>query len=162
MPAYLRGSMHWTEPLLSKLRGPVKLVGPTISCEHATVGPAVNKAHVQSYVAATDREGLAVLRRAGSVFSCWGSLEEVILHGEVGASQAIFAAGWSIDSLMLRYQVKSPFRLAGWPTAVAAVKYAEWVRQSDAVKRRIAEGFPLSQEQLVSLSHHPSAQPFAP
>ncbi len=105
MPAYLRGSMHWTEPLLSKLRGDVKLVGPTISCEHATIGPAVNKAHVQTYVVATDREGMAVLRRSGTVFNCWGSLDEVIQHSEVGTSQVIFAAGWSIDSLMLRYQV---------------------------------------------------------
>lgn len=298
MPAYLRGSMHWTEPLLSKLRDDVKLVGPTISCEHATIGPAVNKAHVQTYVVATDREGMAVLRRSGTVFNCWGSLDEVIQHSEVGTSQVIFAAGWSIDSLMLRYQVsggagaawalavkpllrimlcrhlplevpaahlaserclptpacrvwtggipycrphataartlsgteatmalqltrwrpcgprqaqppqetlpslpsreqgggrgvplillhvhkprlinaepwlpavrcttapqvKSPFRQAGWQATVAAVKYSEWARQSDAVMRRIAAGLPLNQDQLASLAQHPSSQPTA-
>lgn len=58
-------------------------------------------------------------------------------------------------------QVKSPFRQAGWPATVAAVKYSEWARQSDAVKRRIAAGLPLNHDQLASLAQHPSTQPTA-
>ena len=134
MPAYLRGSMHWTEPLLSKLRGPVKLVGPTISCERLGNFPNQHNVHVQSYVVATDQDGLAVLRRTGTVFRCWKEMADVVLHGEVGASQAILAAGWSIDSLMLRYQVrqqdqdKHAYSFAICPCAFNAIRLAWFLK----------------------------------
>jgi hypothetical protein len=63
-PAYMRGKMHWTRPFTERLRGDVKLVGPSISC-----GGAYNVAptpHVQSYLVATDSVGLAILRGTAS------------------------------------------------------------------------------------------------
>ena len=33
LPSYWPDALHWTQPFVSRLRGLVKLVGPTISCE---------------------------------------------------------------------------------------------------------------------------------
>lgn len=104
LPTYLRGRLHWTEPLLSKLGATVKLVGATINCGRAYDVPPT--AHVQSYVSATDATGLAVLLATGRVFRCWGHIHETIIESEIGASRAMLAAGYSIDCLMLRYQVR--------------------------------------------------------
>lgn len=105
LPAYLSGAVHWTEPLLSKLNDRVKLVGPTINCGRAyDLPPTV---HVQSYVTATDAAGLEVLLATGTVFKCWGHIHDTIISSEIGASSAIMAAGFGIDSLMLRYKVRA-------------------------------------------------------
>ncbi|KAL4459147.1 hypothetical protein ABPG75_014012 [Micractinium tetrahymenae] len=102
LPAYLRGRLHWTEPLLSKLSDSVKLVGATINCGRAyDIPPTV---HVQSYVSATDAAGLGVLLGTQRVFRCWGHIHETIVESELGASIAIMKEGYTIDSLMLRYQ----------------------------------------------------------
>lgn len=78
-------------------------VGATINCGRAyDIPPTV---HVQSYVSATDAEGLGVLLHTDRVFRCWGHIHETIIESELGASRSIMAAGYTIDSLMLRYQV---------------------------------------------------------
>ena len=48
--------------------------------------------------------GLQVLLDAGHVFKCHPTLKHVIYHSEMGSAEAIFKAGYTIDSLMLRYQ----------------------------------------------------------
>ena len=48
--------------------------------------------------------GLQVLLDAGHVFQCHPTLKHVIYHSELGSAKAIFEAGYTIDSLMLRYQ----------------------------------------------------------
>lgn len=107
LPAYLRssrsggGAFRWVDALTSRLSETVKLVGPTINCGGAYDHPPV--AHVQSYAAATDQAGLGVMRAAG-VFGCYDSIRDVVLRGELGASEALMAAGYAIDSLQLRYQ----------------------------------------------------------
>jgi hypothetical protein len=106
LPAYVRGLMHWTEPFVSRLSPTVKLVGCSINCvgiggEIPPSGPPI---HVQTYVAATDRQGLDVLLATGTVFKCWPTMRSVVEHSELGASAAIFAAGYTVDSLMFRYQ----------------------------------------------------------
>lgn len=78
-------------------------MGATISC--GGLGRSAGAPHVQSYILATDRVGMEVLRSTGTVFQCHKDLQDTILHGEIGASRAIMAAGYNIDSLMLRYQV---------------------------------------------------------
>ena len=45
-----------------------------------------------------------VLRADPQVFHCHGSLSETIWHSELGASAAVLAAGYNLDSLMLKYQ----------------------------------------------------------
>lgn len=49
-------------------------------------------------------QGLAVLRAAG-VFNCHDSWEKAVANGELRAAHAIYDAGYSIDSLQLRYEV---------------------------------------------------------
>ena len=38
------------------------------------------------------------------MFNCYNSIHDVIYHAELGSSAAIFRAGYTIDSLMLRYK----------------------------------------------------------
>ncbi len=59
--------MHWTEPFIRRLRGDVKLVGPTISCEGSPLNGDVRgrwrrNPHVQSYAIATDRASAETLK----------------------------------------------------------------------------------------------------
>ncbi|KNC56087.1 uncharacterized protein AMSG_02100 [Thecamonas trahens ATCC 50062] len=58
--------------------------------------------HVQSMVLATDVTGLAAMRRA-SVFECHSKLAHVVFYSEIGASKAIYDAGYDVSSLMLKY-----------------------------------------------------------
>ncbi|KAL4442029.1 hypothetical protein ABPG77_011290 [Micractinium sp. CCAP 211/92] len=112
LPAYLRGRMHWTEPLLSKLGDSVKLP------------------HVQSYAVATDRRGLAVLRSAGSVFACHESMRDVIHSSELGSSRVILEAGFNIACLMQRYQARDLIATEGrLPSGSAAHKGVDWRRR---------------------------------
>ena len=48
--------------------------------------------------------GLKALSDDGKVFNCYTSIHDVIYHAELGSSAAIFRAGYTIDSLMLRYK----------------------------------------------------------
>lgn len=53
LPAYLRGTMHWTEALTRKITATVKLVGATINCGGGYFHPDPQP-HVQSYTVAMD------------------------------------------------------------------------------------------------------------
>jgi hypothetical protein len=53
---------------------------------------------------ATDYEGLQVMHNEGSVFKCYSTPTEVGYHSIMGASAAVLAAGYTLDSLMMRYQ----------------------------------------------------------
>ena len=48
--------------------------------------------------------GLAVLIEDGNVFQCHKTVQDAVFHAELGSALAIFGAGHTIDSLMLRYQ----------------------------------------------------------
>ncbi|KAK9817964.1 hypothetical protein WJX72_005006 [[Myrmecia] bisecta] len=102
LPAYMKGVMHWTQAFTNKLTDVVKLVGATINCGGAYEMPATP--HVQTYVVATDRTGLMVLRNKRTVLNCWSNIGETVMHSELGASKAIIEAGYNLDCLMLRYQ----------------------------------------------------------
>ena len=99
----VHSAQPWSAALISQLTASVKLVGPTISCEAVHVGGKVHdNPHVQSYVAATDRTGLELLRGAG-VFLCRTTIRDTIVFGELGASKAIIDAGYNLGALMRRY-----------------------------------------------------------
>lgn len=102
VPSYIRHKLHWTLPFTSKLNDSVKLVGATINCGGAQGRPP--EPHVQSYLVATDRNGLDILQSTPGVFKCWPDMASVVLESEIGASRAILDAGYNIDSLMVRYQ----------------------------------------------------------
>lgn len=48
--------------------------------------------------------GLKVLQEDGRVFECYESFHDTVWNSELGSSMAIFNAGYTIDSLMLKYQ----------------------------------------------------------
>ena len=50
------------------------------------------------------QEGLEVLQQDGLVFECYESLHDTVWNSELGSAVAIFKAGYTIDSLMLKYQ----------------------------------------------------------
>ena len=58
--------------------------------------------------------GLDVLRRDGRVFECYEDMADTIFHSELGASNAVLAANFTIDSLMLRYQGIDWMDTANW------------------------------------------------
>lgn len=92
--------------LTSRLKGDVKLVGSTISCEGTDATdthPNRKNPHVQSYVVATDNVGYALLRNS-TVFNCYKSIWDTIFHSELGSSRVLLDAGYNIDCLMTRYQ----------------------------------------------------------
>lgn len=55
MPAYLRGTVHWSEALTSRITATTKVVGATLNC--GGVAGLVSP-HVQSYLLAADRWAL--------------------------------------------------------------------------------------------------------
>ena len=62
LPPYWPAGVHWSRILSERLRGEVKLVGSTISCEGAFKGGVLTgekrqNPHVQSYIVATDQVG---------------------------------------------------------------------------------------------------------
>mmetsp|Transcript_27891 Transcript_27891/g.48218 ORF Transcript_27891/g.48218 Transcript_27891/m.48218 type:complete len:273 (+) Transcript_27891:3-821(+) len=81
--------MRFLQPLQEK--GRTHLVGLTFNC---AIHP-----HVQSFLYATDREGLATILKAGCVFDCGTTLAHrggrmsLVRRYEVGMSRAVVAAG---------------------------------------------------------------------
>lgn len=58
--------------------------------------------HVQSYAVATDGAGLARLAKHSRVFECHRGRLDAIRAAEVGASAAVLAAGYNIESFQLK------------------------------------------------------------
>ncbi|EWM20350.1 hypothetical protein Naga_100252g12 [Nannochloropsis gaditana] len=88
----------WTNLFTNRLSPQVKLVGCTISCE--------DEMHVQAPVWATDRTGLQILIKSGAL-RCATDLFTAQHQYEIGATRAIFEAGYDVDCLMKRYQSHS-------------------------------------------------------
>ncbi|KAK9918451.1 hypothetical protein WJX75_004177 [Coccomyxa subellipsoidea] len=108
LPSYHEASVHWTTLYTQRLNNDVKLVGSTINCQPIfwlsdTANEMRHNPHVQSYVVATDKVGLQILRDDGTIFKCYESLQDVVWYSEVGASRAILEAGYTIDALMMKY-----------------------------------------------------------
>ncbi|KAK9816513.1 hypothetical protein WJX72_001363 [[Myrmecia] bisecta] len=128
---YWPREMHWSQIYTNKLSDKVKLVGSTISCEPAWRGSnRANEmrqiAHVQSYVIATDQVGLKVLQDNGEVFKCYTDMDDTIFNSELGSSLAIYEAGYSVDSLMLRYQGVDWSDRSNWQCNAGLNPYAEF------------------------------------
>ena len=102
LPSYLDGKYHWTRAFTVKLTDTTKLVGSTISCGMAGDHPPT--LHVQTYAVATDKVGLELLQGNSTIFTCYEAMEDVVFFSERGISETILNAGYSIDSLMSRYQ----------------------------------------------------------
>eukprot|EP00892_Ulva_mutabilis_P000758 jgi/Ulvmu1/10683/UM067_0008.1 len=106
IPSYLKGKVHFTELMTSKLVGDVKLVGPTINCESSaefSTGELRQNPHVQSFAVATDRIGMDLLVANGNVFKCHEAFQDTIFYSELGSSAVILDAGYTLNSFMARY-----------------------------------------------------------
>ena len=55
-----------------------------------------------------------MLQDDGLVFQCYASLHDTVWNSELGSSVAIFNAGFTIDSLMLKYQGVDWLDTANW------------------------------------------------
>lgn len=110
MPSYVGGDMmHWTEAFTRKLVKDVKMVGSVISCEGAAkdgdaAGEWRGNPYVKSHAWATDAEGLARMVAQQGIFRCHKNRWDTRYHSDAGASLAMFKSGWTIDTLMSRYQ----------------------------------------------------------
>jgi len=101
--------LHWTEAFTNKIIDHVKLVGSTISCEGAPVNGNAAAAWrgnpaVTPHAWATDATGWALLASQHGVFRCHTNSWEQRYYADVGASLAILKAGWTLDTLLTRYQ----------------------------------------------------------
>jgi hypothetical protein len=110
-PLYLdNDNTPWHRRFTSQLDAKTKLVGSTISCGGVQVdanSPKVSMPHVHGYLQATDKTGLAILRKETegvNVFGCHQSYLHAVRFSELGASEAIFKAGYNIGSMMLKYK----------------------------------------------------------
>lgn len=99
----------WHRLLTGMFGGPtnVHLVGATISCE-GTFSARRNawrqSPHVQSWLLALDRPGLALLMKDGRSFACHKDREDAIWHGELGTSDLMLRYGYNIACLLGPYQ----------------------------------------------------------
>lgn len=108
LPSYI-SDMHWTEAFTRKLVKNVKMVGSIISCEGApkdgnAAGEWRGNPYLKSHAWATDAEGFARLMARQGVFRCHKTKWDTKYYSDAGAALTMFQAGWSIDTLMSRYQ----------------------------------------------------------
>jgi hypothetical protein len=108
LPAYV-SDLHWTEAFTRKLVNDVKMVGSIISCEGAAKdgdasGVWRGNPYIKSHAWATDAEGLARMVAQQGIFRCHQNRWDTRYHSDAGAALALFKSGWTIDTLMSRYQ----------------------------------------------------------
>lgn len=111
LPNYIEATgLRWHQLLTGMIDETTKLVGGTISCSGIKLNilhPTLFIPHVQGYLVATDRKGLAVLMATDSpsgVLACHQNYVPAVRFSEIGASEAILNAGYNIGSLMLKYR----------------------------------------------------------
>ena len=101
LPAYLRG-FDWFAAFAERLTDRVRLVGTYLTCLDATDlgghGP-----RIEGHCWFTDTEGIATLR-AESVLRPMNSKVDAIVNGEYGLTRAMFKHGFTIDTLLYKYQ----------------------------------------------------------
>lgn len=111
LPPYVANhdGFHWTEAFTNKLDTEVKLVGSLINCEGAPLngnaaGPWRGNPAVSPNAWATDAVGWRILTESKEIFKCHFSPWDVKYFSEYGSSLAILNAGYTLDSLLTRYQ----------------------------------------------------------
>ena len=76
--------------------------------------------------------GIRVLQEDGRVLACYEDMSDTIFHAEVGASAAILQQGYTIDSLMLRYQGTDWRNQSNWDCNAGYARQHHRVRQDIA------------------------------
>ena len=102
LPALLPPGFDWFAAFTKRLGARVRLVGTYISC--LSPGDAGGRGpRVEGHSFFTDAEGLRVLREARIIRSM-ADKYDAIVNGEYGLTRAMFAAGYTIDTPLYRYQ----------------------------------------------------------
>ena len=102
LPAFLSPSFDWFGAFASRLNSRVRLVGAYLSCLPA--GDAGGRGpRIEGHSFFTDAQGLRVLEEA-HVMRPMLSKYDAIVNGEYGLTRAVFTAGFTIDTLLYRYQ----------------------------------------------------------
>ncbi len=90
-------SITWLMPCLPAecgLRCWCRIVQCPVTCSHIVLTGPVAACQV----------GLKILLDDEKVFACYNSIHDTVFHAELGSSLAILNAGYTIDTLMLKYQ----------------------------------------------------------
>jgi len=94
---YLVSSIeNWYDPFIRLLNNLTKLVGPTINCQSGL--------HVQSYAWILDKQAVEILLDDDEVLSCHETQVAAIYSGEIKASDVLFQKGFSVTSVMKKYE----------------------------------------------------------
>jgi hypothetical protein len=102
LPAFLPPGFDWFAAFTRRLGARVRLVGTYVSC--LPPGDAGGRGpRVEGHSFFTDAEGLRVLRKA-HVMRSMADKYDAIVNGEYGLTRAMFAAGYTIDTPLYRYQ----------------------------------------------------------
>ena len=102
LPAYLPLGFDWFAAFAGRLNERVRLVGAYITC--LPPGDAGGRGpRVEGHSFFTDALGLRVLREA-RVMRSMADKFDAIVNGEYGLTRAMFAAGYTIDTPLYRYQ----------------------------------------------------------
>lgn len=102
LPSYVPPEFDWFSAFSNRLDDNVKLVGTYITCLPADDVSGTG-ARVEGHSFFTDRIGLKILLDAG-VFSEHREFPDAVKDGEWAMTPAIFAAGYTIDTLLYKYQ----------------------------------------------------------
>lgn len=110
VPAVVDKGTPWHRLLTSRLGGSdrARMVGPIVSCEGSPLGGDPKAEwrsfpHVQSWLLAMDTVAMNVLRTRSRALTCAKDRWEAIWNGEIGASEAVLAAGHNLAALHPRY-----------------------------------------------------------
>jgi hypothetical protein len=102
LPHYLTET-HWTTIFIKKINEHVKLVGTTIVClppnDAGGYGPKV-----EGFFFMVDSIGLELLKNQKNIFCNHKDKYSAIVNGEYGLSNVILNNGYSIDSMIPKYQ----------------------------------------------------------
>jgi hypothetical protein len=94
---------HWSKVFIKKINESVKLVGTTIVClPHSDAGGYGPK--VEGFFFMVDNIGLNLLKDEQSIFCNHTDKESAIINGEYGLSNCILKNGFTIDSMLPKYQ----------------------------------------------------------
>jgi len=103
LPSYWPAEVHWSTIFTSRINERVKQVGTSIVCLDLPSHLGGKGPCVEGFAWATDNIGIKLGLMHG-VFDCFQSKVDVIIKGEYGMSRTLLRAGFSVDSLQLKYQ----------------------------------------------------------
>ena len=103
LPVYYPKNLHWSNIFIDRLNDQIKLVGTTIVClpahDKGGYGPKI-----EGFCFCSDKIGLSLLVKNGTVFTDHASKIDAIINGEFQLTKVILDNGYNIDCLLYKYQ----------------------------------------------------------